>query len=86
MHGVSAQCKLIDMMDFSPKAKGPNLPKLVIIVDLLACVDNLIYLSLRIFKSDVVDEITRLEAFLRRNQNEIKERVQQSPVKLVLEI
>jgi hypothetical protein len=26
-----------------------------------------------------VDEITRLKAFLHRNQNEIKERVQQSP-------
>jgi hypothetical protein len=36
-------------------------------------------LSIRIFKPVVVDEITRLKAFLHRNQNEIKERVQQSP-------
>jgi hypothetical protein len=67
------------MTDFSPKAKHPNLPKLYTIADLLACVDNLINLSLRIFKPDVVDEITRLKAFLHLNQNEVKERVQQSP-------
>jgi hypothetical protein len=76
---MSAQCKLIDMTDFSPKAKRPTLPKLSTIADLLACVDNLLNLSIRIFKPVVVDEITRLKAFLHRNQNEIKERVQQSP-------
>jgi hypothetical protein len=76
---MSAQCKLIDMTDFSPKAKRHALPKLSTIADLLACVDNLLNLSFRIFKPVVVDEITRLKAFLHRNQNEIKERVQQSP-------
>ncbi len=76
---MSVQCNLIDMTDFSPKAKRPVLPKLSTIADLLACVDNLINLSIRVFKPDVVDEITRLKAFLHRNQNEIKERVQLSP-------
>jgi hypothetical protein len=47
---MSVQCKLIDMTDFSPEAKRPNLPKLYTIVELLVCVDNLINLSLRIFK------------------------------------
>jgi hypothetical protein len=37
------------------------------------------HLSLRLFKPDAVDEITRLKASLYRNQNEIKEREQQSP-------
>jgi hypothetical protein len=77
---MSAQCKLIDMTDFSPKAKRPALPTLSTIAELLACVDNLLNLSSRVFKQVVVDEITRLKAFLHRNQNEIKERVQQSPV------
>jgi hypothetical protein len=76
---MSVQCKLIDMTDFPPKAKRPTLPKLNTIAELLACVDNLINLSIRVFKPEVVDEITRLKAFLHRNQNEIKERVQQSP-------
>jgi hypothetical protein len=60
---VSAQCKLFDMTDFSPKAKRPTPPKLNSIADLLACVDNLINLSIRVFKPEVVDEITRLKAF-----------------------
>jgi hypothetical protein len=47
---MSAQCELIDMTDFSPKAKRPALPKLSTIADLLACVDNLINLSIRVFK------------------------------------
>ena len=76
---MATQCKLIDMTDFSPKAKRPTLPKLNHIADLLACVDNLMHLALRIFKPDVVEEITRLKAFLHRNQNEIKEREKQSP-------
>jgi hypothetical protein len=76
---MSVQCKLIDMTDFSPKAKRPSLPKLNSIADLLVCVDNLINLSIRVFKPEVVDEITCLRANLHRNQNEIKERVQQSP-------
>jgi hypothetical protein len=67
------------MTDFSPKAKRPTLPKLNSIADLLACVDSLINLSIRVFKPKVVEEITPLKAFLHRNQNEIKERVQQSP-------
>jgi hypothetical protein len=75
---MSAQCKIIDMTDFSPKAKRPALPKLSNIADLLACVDNLINLSIRVFKPEVVDEITRLKVFLHRNQNKIKERIQQS--------
>jgi hypothetical protein len=76
---MSSQCKLIDMTDFSPKAKRPNFPNLYNIADLLACVDNLINLSISIFKPVLVDEITRLKAFLHRNQKEIKERVQQIP-------
>jgi hypothetical protein len=76
---MSVQCKLIDTTDFSPKAKRPTLPKFNSIADLLACVDNLINLSIRVFKPEVVDEITRLKAILHRKQNEIKERVQQSP-------
>jgi hypothetical protein len=76
---MSVQCKLIDMTGFSPKAKHPTLPKLNTIADLLACVDNLINLLIRVFKPGVVDEITRLKAFLHRNQNEIKERILQSP-------
>jgi hypothetical protein len=47
---MSAQCKLIDMTDFPPKAKRPTLPKLYNIADLLACVDNLINMSIRVFK------------------------------------
>jgi hypothetical protein len=73
------QCKLIDMTDFSPKAKRPTLPKLNSIADLLACADNLINLLIRVFKPEVVDEITHLNAFLHRSQNEIKERILQSP-------
>jgi hypothetical protein len=61
---MSAKCKLIDMTDFSPKVKRPALPKLNTIADLLAFVDNLISLSIRVFKPDVVDEITRLKSFL----------------------
>jgi hypothetical protein len=75
---MSVQCRLIDMTDFSPKAKRPTLPKLNSIADLLACVGNLINLSIRVFKPEVVDEITHLKAFLHHNQNEIKECVQQS--------
>ncbi len=63
----------------SPNAKRPTLPNLYVIADLLACVDNLINLSIRVFKPEVVDEITRLKAFSHRNQNEIKERILQSP-------
>ncbi len=74
---MAAQCKPINMTDFSLR---PNFLKLYTIADLLAFVDNLINLSLRIFKPDVVDEITRLKACLHRSQNEIKDRVQQSPV------
>ena len=77
---MSVQCKIIDMTDFSPKAKRPTLPKLNTIANLLACVDNLINLSIRVFKPDAVGEITRLKAFFHRKQNEIKERVQQSPM------
>jgi hypothetical protein len=76
---MSVQCKHIDMTDFYPKAKRPTLPKLNSIVDLLVCVDTFINLSIIVFKPKVVDEITRLKAFLHRNQNEIKERVLQSP-------
>jgi hypothetical protein len=54
------QCKLIYTTDFSPKAKRATLPKLNTIADLLACVDNLINLSIRVFKPEVVEEITRL--------------------------
>jgi hypothetical protein len=60
---MSVQCKLIDMSDFSPKAKRPTLPKLNSIADLLTFVDNLINLAIRVFKPEVVDEITRLQAF-----------------------
>jgi hypothetical protein len=67
------------MTDFPPKAKRPTLPKLNTMAELLACVDNVINLSIRVFKPEVGDEITRLKAFLHRNQNEIKERAQQSP-------
>ncbi len=70
---MSVQCKLIDMTNFSPKVKRPT------IADLLACVDNLINLSIRELKPEIVDEITRLKSFLHRNQNEIKERILQSP-------
>jgi hypothetical protein len=76
---MSAQCKLIDMTDFSPKAKRPTFPKLNSTADLLSCVDNLINLSIIVFKPEIVGKITRLKSFLHRNQNEIKERVQQSP-------
>jgi hypothetical protein len=77
---MSAQCKLIDITDFPLKAKRPILPNLCTIADLWVCVDNLMNLSLRIFKPDMVDKITRLKAFLHRNQYEIKEREQQSLV------
>jgi hypothetical protein len=77
--GMSVQCKFIDMTDLSPKARRPTLLNLNTIADLLACVDNLINLSIRLFKPEVVDEITRIKAFSHRNQNEIKERILQSP-------
>ncbi len=48
---MSAQCKLIDMTDISPKAKRPALPKLNTIADLLVCVDNLISWSIRVFQA-----------------------------------
>jgi hypothetical protein len=76
---MSVQCKLIDMTDFTPKAKRPILSKLNTIANLLACVDNLINQSIRVFKPEVVDESTRDKAFLHRNRNEIKERILQSP-------
>ena len=75
---ISAQVKLVDMTDFSPKAKRPTLPKLTSIMDLLACIDNLVNLAMRIFKFDVVEEISRLKGFLHVNQNDIKERERQS--------
>ncbi len=77
---ISAQCKLVDKTDFSPTAKRPELPKITTIMDLQACIDNILNLSMKIFKQEVVDEITRLKAFLHRNQNDIKEREKQSTV------
>jgi hypothetical protein len=77
---ISAQVKLLDMTDFSPKAKRPTLPKLTSILDLLACIENLVNLAMKVFKFDVVEEISRLKGFLHSNQNEIKDREKQSPV------
>lgn len=77
---ISAQCKVVDMTDFSPKAKRPTLPKLESISDLLACIDNLVNLAMMVFKVEVVHEISRLKGFLHCNQNEIKEREKQSSV------
>jgi hypothetical protein len=76
---ITAQCKQVDMTDFSPKAKRPALLKLTTIAELLACIDNLLNLANKIFKPEVTDEVTRLKAFLYRNQNEIKDRQSQSP-------
>ncbi len=61
-------------------AKSPTWSKLSTIADLLACIDNLVNLTIKIFKGEVTDEISRLKAFLHRNQNEIMVRERQSPV------
>lgn len=68
---IAAQSKLVDMNDFSKKAKRPDLPLLASVSALVACVDNFLHLAERIFKLAVVDEVRRIATFLRRNQPNI---------------
>jgi hypothetical protein len=65
---MCTHCKLVDMTDFSTNAKCPTLPKLYIIVGPLAYVDNLLNLAMKIFKYEVIDELSRLKAFLHHIQ------------------
>jgi hypothetical protein len=68
---VAAQSKLVDMNDFSNKAKRPELPVLNSVGDLFACLDNFLHLAERIFKVEVVEEVQRIATFLRSNQANI---------------
>jgi hypothetical protein len=68
---IAAQSKLVDMNDFSNKAKRPELPVLSSVGDLVACLDNFLHLAERIFKVEVIEEVRRIATFLRRNQSNI---------------
>ena len=68
---IAAQSKLVDLNDFSNKAKRPELPCLASVGELVACLDNFLHLVERIFKPTVVDDIRRIATFLRRNQSSI---------------
>ncbi len=52
---ISVQCKIVDMTDFSTKAKHPTSPKPCTIADLLTCIDNLVTFTRR-FKYKVIKE------------------------------
>ena len=44
------------------------------------CIVNLVNLTIKIDKGEVIDEISRLKAFLHSKQSEIKDRERQRPI------